>query len=81
MAAQPTLTIVRMVPWGICGYRYVIAAGIGHPVLLRVVFRDICEAFPDHPVIVVAEYADRCEVVAAHRYSTIPAGRPRLVRR
>jgi hypothetical protein len=29
MATQPTLAIVRMVPWGSCGYRYVIAAGMG----------------------------------------------------
>jgi tetraacyldisaccharide-1-P 4'-kinase len=55
MATQPILSIVRMVPWGSCGYRYVIAAGIGHPLLFRAVFRDTCEVFPDHPVIVLAE--------------------------
>jgi hypothetical protein len=71
MATQPTLSIVRLVRGESCRYRYVIAAGIGHPLPLRAVFRDICEAFPDHPVIVAAEYADRCEVVAAHTYSTI----------
>ena len=71
MASQPILSIVRMVPWGSCGYRYVIAAGIGHPLLFRAVFRDTCEVFPDHPVIVVAEYANRCEVVAAHRYTAL----------
>ena len=78
MATQPILSIVRMVPWGSCGYRYVIAAGIGHPLLFRAVFRDTCEVFPDHPVIVVAEYANHCaeyanhcEVVAAHRYRAL----------
>lgn len=50
MATQPILSIVRMVPWGSCGYRYVIAAGIGHPLLFRAVFRDTCDTFPDHPV-------------------------------
>jgi tetraacyldisaccharide-1-P 4'-kinase len=68
---QPILSIVRMVPWASCGYRYVIAAGIGHPLLFRAVFRDTCDVFPDHPVIVVAEYANQCEVVAAHRYTAL----------
>ena len=44
---------------------------IGYPLLLRAVFRDTCEVFPDHRVIVVAEYANHCEVVAAHRYSAL----------
>ena len=70
MATQPSLTIIRMVPWG-CGHRYLVTAGIGHPLLLRSVFRDICETFPDHPVIVVAEYANHCEVIAAHRYTAV----------
>ena len=70
MTTQPTLTIIRLVPWG-GGHRYLVAAGIGHPLLLRSVFRDICETFPDHPVIVVAEYADHCEVIAARRYTAL----------
>ena len=70
MATQPSLSIIRLVPWG-CGHRYLVAAGIGHPLLLRSVFRDICETFPDNRVIVVAEYADHCEVVAAHRYTAL----------
>jgi len=49
----------------------VIAAGIGHPLLYRAVFRDTCDVFPDQPVTVVAEYADHCEVVAAHRYTAL----------
>jgi hypothetical protein len=61
---MPILSIVRLVPWGSCGYRYVIAAGIGHPLLLRSVFRDTCETFPEHPVIVVAEYPTYCEAEA-----------------
>jgi hypothetical protein len=70
MTTQPSLSIIRLVPWG-CSYRYTGAAGIGHPLLLRAVFRDICETFPEHPVIVVAEYPDHCEVVAAHRYTAL----------
>jgi hypothetical protein len=70
MTAQPVLSIVRLVRWG-CGFRYIVAEGIGHPLVYRAAFQDIADTFPDDAVLVVATYPSHCELVASRRYTAL----------
>jgi hypothetical protein len=71
MPEHPVLTIVRLVRWGSCGFRYIIAEGVGHPLVYRSAFQDIADTFPDDAVLVVATYLTHCELVASRRYTAI----------
>jgi hypothetical protein len=70
MTERPILTIVRLVRWG-CGFRYIIAEGVGHPLVFRSAFKDIADTFPDDAVLLVATYPNCCELVASRRYTAL----------
>ncbi len=70
MTERPVLSIVRLVRWG-CGFRYVVAEGIGSPLVYRFAFKDIADTFPQDAVLLVATYPTHCELVACYRYTAV----------